>query len=367
MNRTVSPITALLLAGAFACASDSPADPGEPGPGDPPPTAFVRSVALSPAGFPTTFAEIPSFLQEAGSIPGAGVMWNGAWRDDVIEGTDAGAHPEPAVMTVTQAPAHGYAPILVFGWRGGDAPHIRIPHNPVNDWSNAEAAELYRKVVVEMAEAWSPPFLFLGNESDHYYDVEPVDYERWIDVYEAAYQGIKAVSPETRVGPIFQYERMAGIGVLAGQTTSSWEALTLHDLDLVDVVGITLYPFFAHATPDQVPDDYLDPLFERIQDTPVAVTESGWPAERPDGFDPPWATSEDYQVAYVDTLERILADRAVPLVTWVWLHPPAAPSEGGLNLLEWNIFHSLSLRRASGEERPVYEAWRNLELENASP
>ncbi len=94
------------------------------------------------------------------------------------------------------------------------------------------------------------------------------------------------------------------------------------------------------------------------------MTETGWPAEAAEGFEPPWEASEAHQVTFLDTLERVLSDREVPLVNWVLLHPPSAPTDGGLNPLEWNIFWSLSLRRASGEERPVYAAWRDFTLEH---
>ena len=365
MNRALWILGAVLLTLPLpGCDSDSPTESTPPDPPGPEVTRAVKGVALSPAGFPETFDEFPAFIQEASSLPDAGVMWNGPWRDDVLEGSDAGQLPEAARVIAMQAEPHGYSPILVFGWRGPEQPHIRIPDNPVNHWGNEDAAALYVDVVANMASEHSPPFLFLGNESDLYFDQDPEDYQRWVEVYETAYSRIKEVSPETRVGPIFQYERMAGIGALAAQTTESWGALTAHDLDRVDMVGITLYPFFAHETPAAVPDDYLDPLASRIGDTPIAITETGWPAETPEGFQPPWEASETHQVTFLATLERVLSGKEVPLVTWVWLHPPAAPTGGGLTPLEWNIFSSLSLRRASGEKRPVYAAWRDFSLES---
>jgi len=261
------------------------------------------------------------------------------------------------VLVATAAQTFDYAPVLVFGWRGGETPHISVPQNPDNSWGNEAAASLYVRVVTEVAREHRPPFLFLGNESDQYFDTDPEDYRRWVVVYEEAYDSIKAASPETTVGPIVQYERTAGIGTLAGQTQASWGAVSEHDLDRVDAWGITLYPFFAHATPDEIPADYLAPLLARIGDTPIAITETGWPAEGAPGFEPPWETSEAHQVAYLDRLETLLEGIEVPLVSWVWLHPPVFVQGGPLSPLEWNIFHSLSLRRADGSARPVLGAW----------
>jgi len=353
---------AILAVGCGDSGTD-PQDPPVPGDDPPPePPAVVKALAISPAGFPSDFSRLPEFFQEAAAFPDAGVMWNGPWREDAVDGTDAGTPPGATLLTLMQGDALDFVPVLVFGWRAGEEPLIRVPANPVNDWSNQEAAELYVGVVEQIAEAHSPPFIFLGNESDLYHTLDPVDYERWVQVYNTAYDRIKAVSEGTRVGPIFQYERMAGIGELAGLTTPRWGALTAHDPDRMDVLGLTLYPFLAHENPQSVPGDYLAPLAARIGSIPIAVTETGWPGEIPEGFQPPWEVSEEHQVAYLDTLSRILDGRAVPLLTWVFLHPPTQPAGEGFDLLDWQIFHSISLRDLGGEERPVYQAWREFQL-----
>lgn len=361
-------LAGFLVAWAVAAGcGDSASGPVDPSPPMDDPTvperpATVKALAISPEGFPTDFSRLPEFFEEASALPDPGVMWNGPWREDALDGTDAGTPPGAAILTAVQGESLGFDPVLVFGWRAADQPLIRIPSNPANDWSNQEAAELYVAVVEEVAEAHSPPFLFLGNESDFYYTVDPEDYERWVQVYNTAYDRIKAVSQETRVGPIFQYERMAGIGSLAGLTTPRWEALLAHDPDRVDVVGITLYPFLAHETPEAVPEGYLGPLVSRIGDAPIAVTETGWPGDVPEGFEPPWEVSEEHQVTYLETLTRILDGRDVPLLTWVFLYPPVQPAGEGFDLLDWQIFHSISLRNLSGAQRPVYSAWRDLQI-----
>lgn len=352
-GRGLFALVSLVLVGPMAgCEGSGPTDPPrEDG------ARTVKGIALSPRGFPESFAEILDFLDEAGSFSDAGVLWNGAWRDDVEEGTDAGTPPGAALLTLQQAAGHGYEPILVVGWRGNEGPHIRIPSNPDNSWANEEAAALYVEVVAGVADTYRPPFLFLGNESSVYFSTDPEDYARWIAVYNDAYDAIKSASPETLVGPIFQYERTAGIGVLAGMNQSEWGAVTMHDFDRIDVLGLTVYPFFAHATPNAVPATYLDPLLPYIGDTPIAITETGWPAEIAEGFVAPWEASEAHQVTYLERLGDALEGWETRLVSWLFLHPPVAPEPGGLAPLDWNIFHSLSLRRASGEERPVYDVW----------
>lgn len=286
-------------------------------------------------------------------------MWNGAWRDDVEGGSDAGTPPGGALLVAGQAEIYGFEPIVVFGWRSDEALHVRVPDNPVNDWTNQEAGDLFVEMTRTFASGHHPPIMFLGNESDHYFDVNPQDYLRWVAVYDRAYGAIKGVSPETEVGPVFQYERLAGIGDLAGMDEPSWGALDAHDLSRVDLIGLTLYPFFSYTTPDQIPADYLAPLDAHRGDVPIAITESGWPAEEGQGLELPWETSEAHQVAYVDAMRRMLAGRGARIVTWLYLHPlllgDGPPDDA------WNVFHSLSLRREDGAVRPVYETWRDFE------
>lgn len=318
--------------------------------------SFLKGLALSPEGFPFDFSELPEFYAEAATFPSPAVMWNGSWRAGIdAEGWD-GAGPAPfpggAELTALEAEQKRFTPLFVFGWRSGETPHLAVPGNPVNDWSNAQARQLYADLTARFAEEHRPPFLFLGNESDAYFAAAPEDYPRWIEAYEEAYAAIKQVSPETLVGPVFQLEELAGLGGLSGATAPRWGALEAHDLSTVDVVGISLYPWFRSERAADVPLDHLAPLFERIGDTPVLITETGWPAEEHPEHPVPWKTSEAAQVAYVHRLFRMIQGRDVRGAVWAFLHPLLDDSG-----LVGRLFGSISLRDEQGAERPVYDVW----------
>ncbi|HSL83219.1 MAG TPA: hypothetical protein VLF66_10610 [Thermoanaerobaculia bacterium] len=315
---------------------------------------FLKGLALSPRGFPGDFSKLPEFFAEAATFPSPAVIWNGSWR----EGIDAEGLREPvplpggALLTAERAREHRFTPLFVFGWRSGETPHLAVPGNPVNDWSNADARELYAEVVARFAAVYRPPFLFLGNESDAYFAHDPVDYARWIAAYEEAYAAVKAASPETLVGPVFQYEQLAGLGILTGVTEPRWGALEAHDLGTVDVVGITLYPFLRAARPADVPAGHLAPLFARIGATPVVVTETGWPAEAHPEAPVPWETSEAHQVTYLDRLFAMMVGRYVRGAVWLFLHPLL--DDGTFDA---RVFGSISLRDETGAKRLVYDSW----------
>lgn len=314
----------------------------------------IKGYGISPLGFPADYSHFVDFLREVGGLPNGGVMFNGAWRQDVAGGSDAGKVPSTAVTVVEQAAVYGYTPILVFGWRSDDGSlHISVPGNAADDWTNEDAKDLFEQMLVEFASSQRPPYIFLGNESDAYYISNPEDYARWVEFYNRAYDAIKDVSPQTQVGPIFQYERLSGQGTFNQWTTPQWGALDEHDLNKVDIVGITLYPWLSVATPEEVPDGYLDPLIEHVGDKPVAITETGWPGAEL-GLATAWETSPDAQIRYIETLRRILEPANLKMLNWLHLYQMVPTAE---NERFWQAFSSISLRDYEGNKRPVYDAW----------
>ncbi len=327
---------------------------GTTGPDNNPPpmeSTVLKGFGLSPIGFPASFNRLLEFFAEVDGIPGGGAFWNGSWRDDVVDGTDAGAIPEGAQVVATRT---GSRNVFVFGWRSEAGPHIRVPGDDHNDWTNETARGLFWDMVEEFARVEKPEFLFLGNESDFYFEDDQDDYANWIEVYDEAYARIKTVSPDTNVGPVFNFEHLAGSGVLNGWSETHWGALEAHDLAKVDIVGTTVYPWFQHARASQVPAGYLQPLFDRLPGIPVAITETGWPAERLGGINTLWEVSSAEQLEFVERVKAIVAGRDVPIINWLFLNGMVDPGD---NSLVWQLFGSVSLRNTAGVKRPAYDAW----------
>ncbi|UYN88964.1 MAG: hypothetical protein KIT08_07650 [Anaerolineales bacterium] len=322
-------------------------------PATPAGSAVLKGYGISPLGFPADFSQYPQFLEEVASLPNGAVMFNGAWRDSI---DSSGQPPQAAAGLMLAAAQYGFTPIIVFGWRSSNAQlHLDLPSDPTNNWSNPGARSLFIEMLAGFATQHQPPYIFLGNESDDYFIAQPKDYLRWIEVYNQAYDAIKAASPGTQVGPIFQYERMAGLGVLNGWSEPHWGALDAHDMTKVDILGITLYPWFSASTPAEIPDGYLAPLLQRTGATPIAVTETGWPADTL-GLQTPWEASPQVQVRYVEALARITSCAEIRILNWLFINPINALPDS----LEVQLFGSISLRDADGEKRPVYDAWLNF-------
>lgn len=318
------------------------------------PPAALKGFGISPLGFPLDYSKTTGFFAEVGGMKNGAVLWNAAWRDDVVNGTDSGTIPAGTVSLEQAASTYHFTPLFVFGWRSGNVLYLNVPSNPVNNWTNTDAQALFRSMLVQFASAYKPPYLFLGNENDSYYEQDPADYANWIKFYNSAYDAIKSVSPQTMVGPVFNYEHLSGSGVLNGWTQPTWQALDEHDLTRVDIVGITLYPWLNYASADAVPANYLDPLLSHIGSKPIAVTETGWPAENLGGLNPPWETSETAQVTYLSKLSAMLSGKNVKLVDWLFLNPMVDP---GGSPVSWELFGSVSVRNSTGGKRAVYDPW----------
>jgi len=348
---------AALAAAALAC--NLPNDAPTPAPlptqtATPEPRGVVKGFGISPRGFPEDYSRFPEFLEEVASLPNSGVMFNAGWREDLFGGTDAGQIPDTAAAIMEQAGVYGYTPIIVFGWRADDnTVLLSVPENDTNNWRNAEAQALFEQMLVDFAERYKPPYLFLGNESDIYWTNRPEDYGRWLEFYNRAYDAVKAVSPETLVGPNFQFERISGQGDFSRWTEPQWGALEAHDLSKVDIVGLTLYPWTGAASPEEIPDNYFAPLVERIGDTPIAITETGWPAD-PLGLNTAWQASPEAQVRYVAALERTLDGLNVEILNWAFLFPL---ERGDQTEVFWQSFGALGLYDHDGNRLPVYDVW----------
>lgn len=338
-----------LLVSVVGCGSNEEENNAPADNSTPTQVSVVKGFGISPQGFPLDYSQIAAFYAEVSSMIGGGVMWNGLWKEN-----GAGTTPKAASDLIQATSKYKFAPIAVFGWRSGTTVFLDVPSNTTNNWSNAAARNLFQSMLVSCATTYKPPYLFLGNENDSYYEQNASDYANWISFYNSAYDAIKAASPDTMVGPVFNFEHLAGSGTLNGWTTAYWGALDSHNLSKVDMVGVTLYPWLNYASAGSIPSSYLDPLISRIGSKPIAITETGWPAENLGGLNPQWEASQEAQVTYLTRLDAMLEGKNVKMVNWLHLYPM---KDTGGSPIEWKLFSSVSLRDSSGEKRPVYDAW----------
>ncbi|MEW6702636.1 MAG: T9SS type A sorting domain-containing protein [Bacteroidota bacterium] len=303
---------------------------------------------FSPKGHPFDYSQTGAFLQEAANTCGRGTVYaNTAWRDSY---SSSGLIPRlQKIISSLQPNPYGYTDMVNFGWATYPTLYLNVPGNNTNNWTNSTAKSLFLKMLINFADSLKPAYLFIGNEVSSYWIQDSVDFLNWVSFYHQAYDSVKAHSPATKVGTTFNYEHLAGVGVLNGWKTPFWQALTIFDSKKIDVLGLTLYPFLSYKKADAVPSTYLDPLFERVGSKPLVITETGWPADSLIGV---WTSSPQQQVDYVNKLFGIIKGRNVEAVNWLFLN----------YLMDYRttvnkIFSSVAMRDSLGNDRPALQVW----------
>ncbi len=340
-------LAVLLLLGA-GCDTSGPEDGGPVGtPGTP--TIFQnieRGYALSPRGFPEDFSQIEDFFDEVQALGRASVQANTLWRDDAT----GGAIPAVAQVVAAQDALRDVQLVVIFGW------------NEEDDWSNPETVQAFARMAASYAAAHKPDYLFLGNETDFDAERDPAAYAEWTAAYRTIRQEIKLRNPGTLVGTVFNVEHLMGTGRFSGWTNPVPEAWTAHQPGTIDVVGLTVYPFLGTETVAQVPDTYLNPLFDLIGNKPIVVTETGWPADSFNGTSDgpvPWTPGEAAQVQFTTKLKTMLAGRDVRVVNWLFLYPLASGASPEII----RTFGSISAYDRSFSRRPLYDAWQTFNVD----
>lgn len=317
------------------------------------PSGQSQGVSYSPRGYPKTSARAGEFFLEVQGLQNPGIVWSGLWRS-ASDGSDAGTVPNLADEILEKARTYCYMPAVIFNWRNGETLHIQVPANATNSWLNQEARNAFLNMLTVFVTRHRPPYVFLGHENDFYYERSLLDYEHWISFYNSAYDTIKNISPATQVGPTFSFEHISGYGIHQGWVTPYWEALLRHDQNRVDVIGLTLYPFFHITNPNNIPSNYLNPLFDKIGEKPVAIVETGWPAALPTGISPGWEASPIHQDNYIRKLFPLIAEKKIAMVHWKYLYEPDTDEP----LVNTTDLSSISLKTKDNIPRLAYDLWR---------
>jgi len=303
--------------------------------------------ATSPEGHPHNYSQFGPFLQEVANMCDGGVvMANGKWYDTI---TVTGNIPTlQKTVSQLQPVPYGYTDLLVFGWATYPVLYLHTDNNPVNNWTNTNMRAAFLQTLIRTADSLSPAYLFIGNEVNFYIEQDSSDYVNWCTFYSMAYDSIKAHSPNTKVGTVFNYEHLSGQGANIPWTAPHWNALLDMDTSKMDVVGLTLYPFLNYPNANAVATDYLDTLFTLIGSIPLVITETGWPGDSLTGT---WSASPQEQVNWVNKLFPMIGSRNVEVTDWLFLNYMMDTSAQTL------LFRSVSMRDSLGNDRPALATW----------
>src|SRR3989338_3346983 len=133
------------------------------------------------------------------------------------------------------------------------------------DFSDAGVRAAFIAYAKYLAFNYKPAYLALGVEVDMFY-VRRGDgaFRNFVSLYFEAYDAAKAVSPDTLVFPVFQYEDMLGILNTGEATLPAWSLVNRFE-PKIDMLAVTSFPGFVYTSANSLPPDYYEPLRGRSQ------------------------------------------------------------------------------------------------------
>jgi hypothetical protein len=334
----------VLLLAILACGRSAPS--ATPTPAAETPRFGVAG--LIPRNFPNPSAvdwtDLYERLPETGSLLGVYAPWSDSPEQ-------AGKIPSLVSTAYGLAGRYGFTPVIALGFfndvpGGGLQASIRL--------DDPAQRALFRQTAQAIVEKYHPPYLGLGIEVNRYYEVDPAGFEDYLTLYAETYDAVKAISPQTRVFPIFQLEMLKGNGFLMGGSDTrlpQWDLLARFG-DRLDLAAFTTYPFLDFQSPADLPDDYYSEIAAHT-DKPVAFTEIGWPSAPLTAFpDSAYGGSQDEQAAFVGRFFDLTSGLDLALALWSF---PQDLGEGSPA-----VFSSVSLRQNDGTPKLALAVWQEM-------
>lgn len=250
---------------------------------------------------------------------------------------------------------------LALYW--GDNENEALPAEWQNrSFDSDQVIQAYINFANDMIRRFEPSYFNMAAEASEYLLNQPEDFEKLEVFIREVYAQLKAEHPDV----IF-------LTSIAAKSPDSQEAQIIRDgySQLVrhsDMLGISIYPFafFEHQNkgdPDTLPQDWLSQFISIANSKPMAITETGWPAEDLviDEYQLNLSISEADQSQYVTMLLNEGQKLDLQFINWFAVVDYDALWEIALgqdNLSR--IWRDTGLISEELEERPALQVWQDL-------
>lgn len=231
--------------------------------------------------------------------------------------------------------------------------------------------DLVKTVDSILSEHSKVKYLFIGNEVNLLYLEHRAEFPGFLLAYEKVYQSVSQKYPEVKIGTVFQYDALRNSAKLMPNISKDQFELFNEFNGMMDVVGLTVYPFFNYSTPQEIPESYFLDL-QAYVDMPIAVTETGWMSRTSfgEGFEhlveDGTTGSEQEQVQYLSFLQDLIENDKykVEFINWAFLNDITEWQDGENSNLDLGLvlFDSVGLRMHSGQEKLIWDEWIKIFL-----
>jgi hypothetical protein len=337
-----------LLVGTITCVNGGPQkkySPALPGDKFDPPAQVpagalgMASCGLTPRNLPHSKpADIEDAFQLAASVPQA-VSLQFQWSD--------ANYPKLARTLMQEARRHGLMPVVTLAATTLDKQRkeLDLPRSLRGKKSFGDKAvkDGWVKSAQELAQL-KPPYLCLASEINYLGFQRPDEFARFVAGYKEAYRAVKAISPDTKVFPSYQYDWIRILDNVEPGKLAEHVKLVDDFRPEVDLVGITSYPYEYYQKPEDMPSNYYSYFRNYLKPgDEVMVLEIGWPGRK----------DLDSQERFIRRLPALLADLSPIMTSWALLH------DVKLSIISDDL-GSVGLLTREGRAKPALQAWREV-------
>lgn len=241
----------------------------------------------------------------------------------------------------------------------GDAAHLPLP----SPWDTLpldalEVQAAYLSFCRRAIERYDPDYLAIGLEVNLLRKLAPDAWDAYVVLHRATYEALKREFPAL---PVFV--TLTAVDLLEGWTDADHAAQmdALADvLPYTDLFALSLYPYMSRHLVGPYPPDLFTQLESLAGGRPVAIAESGFPAQRTalPSYGVVFEGTEEAQRAWVEQLLAEADRMEMPfVVNFVWRDYDALwTALGGGDLLA--VWRDTGLYDEAGRERAALAAWR---------
>jgi hypothetical protein len=180
------------------------------------------------------------------------------------------------------------------------------PFGVPNSFGDPDTRYRFLIDVIQVAQT-EPDYLVLTTEVNFLYRFNRPEFEHFRELYTMAYQLVKAISPNTKVGVSHHYSLwfvqryFDEVDVPGMITPTDFEAFTTYPEDLIDA-GV-------YASLEDIPAEWHGLAREHYPGRPILFSEIGWSSKAPH-------SSLESQAEFLRQLPRLMSVAKPELVTW---------------------------------------------------
>lgn len=223
-------------------------------------------------------------------------------------------------------------------------------------FSDPDFRQAFKSAALYYVQETKPKYLALGIEINMYYAGNENDFESYVSLYKETYDGVKKVSPDTKIFATIQLEDIQGMWDW-GKHAPTW--FIISDLEpKLDLLVLSTYPSLLFHSPSEIPADYLSKV-RNYTNLKIAIGETGYSSGKGIIGD---QGSEEKQKEYLMQLLKTAKGMDMEFVTWITMYD----AEWEDLPQELEPFKDMGLRYANDTRKEawcVMKAAKNLPME----